>query len=109
MKRKRKEVQEEVVRARLPGEGEMLAVVEQALGNAWMLVRCSDGSVRKGKVPGRYISRFFVRVGDIVIVKPWQVRKEMVDIIYKYSKAEVNWLRENGYLRWLEEVTEEEL
>lgn len=103
-----KKKEEEILRTRLPEKNELFGFVEQALGNAWMLIRCSDGKIRKGKIPGRYISRFFVKVGDIVIVKSWQVRKDMVDIIYKYSKAEVNWLREKGYLKWLEEVPEEE-
>lgn len=99
---------EEVLRTRLPEKDELFGYIEQALGKAWMLVRCSDGKIRKGKIPGRYISKFFVKVGDVVIVKLWQVRKDMVDIIYKYSKAEANWLKEKGYLKWLEEAPEEE-
>ncbi len=99
-----KEEKEEIIRIRLPEGEEMFGIVEQMLGNAWMYVRCQDGKVRLGKIPGKYIkSRLWVRVGDIVIVKPWQVMKDRVFIVHKYTKTETEWLFERGYLKWLEE------
>ncbi len=95
---------EEVIRVRLPEEGELIGIVEKLLGNARMLVRCVDGKTRLGQVPGGKRRSVYVKQGDLVIVKPWEYEEDKkCSVIYKYRKIEVEWLRKNGYLTSLEE------
>ena len=83
----------EVVRVRIPREPEVFGVIEQRLGGNKMAVRCSDNKFRIGRVPGKYSRRLWIREGNLVIVKPWEVQgHERGDIIYSYSQAQKDWL-----------------
>lgn len=94
----------EVLRVRLPHGDEVLGFVEKLLGAARMYVRCVDGKKRLCRVPGRFIRDIWVKEGNFVIVKPWEIEKDTRgDIIYKYSKTQVEWLRTKGYLQKLEQ------
>ncbi|AIF69819.1 translation initiation factor 1A [Palaeococcus pacificus DY20341] len=88
---------EEIIRVPLPKEGQVFGVVEQALGAGWMDVRCSDGYVRRCRIPGKLKRRMWVKVGDIVIVEPWPVQtNERGDIKYRYTRTQVDWLLRKG-------------
>jgi translation initiation factor 1A len=88
---------------RFPRDREVLGIVEQLLGYAKMRVRCLDGKKRICRVPGRLTKTLWVRENDVVLVKPWEVQSEdRGDIIYKYRKTQVNVLRNNGFLKELE-------
>jgi translation initiation factor 1A len=77
------------IRVRLPREGEMFAIVEQRLGYNKMYVRCNDGKVRIGRVPGKYSRRLWIREGDLVLIKLWQIQVDKkCDIIYRYTAAQ---------------------
>lgn len=94
----------EIIRVRMPGKGEVMGIVTQRLGYGKMYVRCSDNKVRLGRIPGRFTRRLWVRDGNIVIVKPWDVQSDKrCDIIYKYTKGQVGWLNRHGHLKDLEE------
>ncbi len=90
--------EEPVLRVPLPNraEGEMFAVVEQRVGYGHMFVRCEDGRIRLGRVPGRLSRKLWVREGDLVIIKPWEVQgHKKCDILYRYTPTEREWLIEN--------------
>ena len=89
---------EEVIRVRLPEKDEVIGVVIQLLGFAKMRVKCLDGVERICRVPGRLSRKLWIKEGNYVLVKPWSIQKDRGDIIYKYSKTEVMWLKEKGYL-----------
>ncbi len=95
---------EEIIRVRTPKDDEVIGIVEELVGYARMRVRCVDGKERLCRVPGKYLRKIWVRVGDVVIVKPWEIQKDRGDIVYKYKKTEVEWLIKNGYLKGLENV-----
>lgn len=89
---------DEVLRVRLPQEGELFGYVEQLLGDRRMRVRCSDGKTRICRIPGR-LRRVWVREDDIVLVQPWPVEGDKKgDIVWKYRAIEVEWLKSKGYL-----------
>ena len=95
---KRNEQQEEL-RVRLPKGKEMFAVVEQRLGYNKMYVRCQDGRIRIGRVPGKYARRLWIREGDLVLVEPWPVQGDKkCDIVYRYTAAQKDWLIANKIL-----------
>ncbi|HDD60460.1 MAG: translation initiation factor eIF-1A [Thermoplasmata archaeon] len=100
MKTRTEKGEEEVIRVKLPDrkKGEMFAVVDQALGGARMRVICQDGKVRLGRVKGKYKKRMWIRVGDLLIVQPWEFQDEKCDIIYRYTNTQAMNLKRRGFL-----------
>lgn len=97
--RPRKE--EEIVRVRLPREKEMFGIVEQLLGGKRMLVKCADGKRRICRVPGK-LRNIWVNENDYVVLIPWTVESDKkADIVWRYRRAETEWLKNNGYLKEL--------
>ncbi|MEA3343348.1 MAG: translation initiation factor eIF-1A [archaeon] len=93
----------EVVRVRIPRDKEVLGMIESRLGFGKMNVICTDKKIRICRVPGKYRRRIWVREGEIVLVMPWQFEGERKgDIIYKYRKAQSDWLRNKGLLEELD-------
>ncbi len=89
----------EEISVRLPGKDELFAVVEQRLGYNKMYVRCQDGKIRIGRVPGRYSRRLWIREGDLVIIQLWQIeRDKKCDIVYRYTAAQREALVAQGKL-----------
>lgn len=96
---KRNKNEGEQVRVRMPKKDQMFAVVEQRLGYNKMYVRCQDGRVRIGRVPGRYSRRLWIREGDLVLIELWQIEREKkCDIIYRYTGAQKAVLDRKGAL-----------
>ncbi len=83
----------ESARIRLPAEGEMLAKVIELLGDDRVKVLCPDGKIRIARIPGKYRRKLWLRVGDYVIIVPWEFQPEKADVIHKYEKNEVPELR----------------
>jgi translation initiation factor 1A len=77
---------EEVIRVRIPDKRrrEVLAIVEKMLG---------------GRRAGRLKRRHWVNVGDAVIIVPWDFQDEKADLIYRYRRPQMEWLRRKGYLK----------
>jgi len=108
MERKSFDDQEEVVvRVRVPRGKETLGVLEQRLGASRTRVKCLDGKTRICRIPGRLKRSLWVREGDIVLVEPWEYGgDEKGDIIFKYRKNQIDWLKKKGYLKQLELLQE---
>ena len=99
--------EEVITRVRLPRDKEVFGILEQRLGGSRMRVRCLDGKNRICRIPGRMKRKLWVREGDIVLVEPWEFGgNEKGDIIYKYSKSQIQWLKNKGFLKKLEEAEE---
>ena len=97
----------EVLRVRMPREGQTLGIVERRLGAARMRILCLDKHTRICRIPGSKRRYLWVREGNIVLVQPWELESDKKgDVIYKYSRAQVEWLRKKGYLDKLEELDE---
>jgi translation initiation factor 1A len=93
-------MEEEVVRVRTPRGKELLGTVLEMLGASRFRVDCSDGKERICRVPGKYKRRVWVRVGNIVLLKPWDVQgDERGDIIWRYTPSQANWLVRKGLLK----------
>lgn len=93
-------VEEVVERVRLPKENETFGLVESKLGGNKLRVICQDGRTRICRIPGRLKRKLWVNVGDIVLVEPWEIQgDERGDVIWKYSNAQVLWLRKRKYLK----------
>jgi translation initiation factor 1A len=91
---------EETVRVRMPREKEVLGTVVEVLGASRFKVECTDGKERLCRVPGRSKRRMYVKIGDVILVKPWEVEgDEKGDIVWRYRPAQVSWLVKNGFLK----------
>ncbi len=84
----------EVVRVRMPKGDEILGIVEDMLGAGRFRINCKDGKTRICRVSGKFKRRQWIRPGDVVLVRPWEVQgDERGDVIWKYRRAEVEWLK----------------
>jgi len=93
--------EEQVVRVRVPRKEsrEVLAIVESLLGANHLKLRCMDGVVRMGRIPGSMKKRIWIHEGDVVIAVPWDFQNEKADVIWKYTRPQIDWLDKKGFLR----------
>jgi len=93
--------EENVAKIRTPHRenNEILATVESLLGANRLKLRCMDGVVRMGRIPGSMKKKTWIREGDLVIVTPWEFQNEKADVIWKYTRPQVDWLEKKGYLK----------
>jgi len=96
---KKRRSEKEASSFRSPMEGEVLGVIVQLLGFDRCKVKCADGYTRICRIPGRYRKRMWIREGDVVAVVPWDFQYESKgDIVWRYTRDEVEKLREKGLL-----------
>jgi len=87
------------IRVRLPRGKETLGEIDEILGASRFRVLCKDGKTRLCRIPGKFRKRIRARVGDIVIVVPWEIESdEKGDIVWIYNKTQMTWLRNNGHV-----------
>lgn len=93
-------MEEEIIRVKLPGRGEMFAWVTEMSGSGRMKTRCQDGKDRMIRIPGKLKKKIWVKAGDLIVVTPWEIEGDSKgDLIWKYTKPQVEWLSKNGYLK----------
>ena len=96
---KRKVISEEDFGKVLPVANVVLGIAVQMLGNDRFKVKCQDGKVRLCRVRGKMKRRVWVRIGDVVLVSPWDFQSDTRgDIYWRYRRNEAEWLRKKGYL-----------
>ena len=87
------------VRVKLPRPGEYIGIIVQRYGGNKMDVKCTDGKNRNCRVPGRFKRSMWLRVNNIVLVKPWPDDDSKADILFHYkSQGMLNQLRKRGFL-----------
>ncbi len=83
----------------LPAASDVLGVAVKLLGFDRVKVKCQDGHERLCRIRGKIKRRVWIREGDIVLVSPWDFQSETKgDVIWRYTRAQADWLRKNGYL-----------
>lgn len=94
--------QQEVIRIRTPREGELLARVTEMLGASRMRAECEDGKTRMIRIPGKLKKRVWTCVGDIILIRPWEIEKDTkANLEWRYTETQVEWLRKKGFLKWV--------
>ncbi|MBU0590772.1 translation initiation factor eIF-1A [Candidatus Micrarchaeota archaeon] len=92
-------MEEERRRMRYPKDGEVMGVVLGLMGGSRMKVACKDGKERMCRIPGKLRNRVWVREGDVVIVKPWEIEGEKKgDVIWRYWPVQARILKEEGHV-----------
>jgi len=96
-------MEEEIIRVRIPKEGEILGKVTAMLGANRIQVECDDGKERICRIPGKMKKRIWTRVDDIVLIKPWEYQYDTRgDLVWKYTKNQAYVLKKKGYLKNIE-------
>ena len=99
--------EQEISRVKLPRGRQTFGIVEQRLGAARMRVRCLDGKTRICRIPGRMKRTLWIREGDTVLVEPWELSGDgKGDVIFKYRSSQIQWLKQRGHLKKLDEFEE---
>lgn len=98
--------QREISRVRLPRENQVIGILDQRLGASRTRVKCLDGKTRICRIPGALKRRLWVREGNVLLVEPWELDDNKGDIVFKYKPSQVQWLKNRGYLKSLEEKEE---
>jgi translation initiation factor 1A len=91
--------EEELKELVLPAEGQLLGVVERMLGYDRLRVRCVDGHERLCRIRGKLKRKVWVKEGDVVLIEPWDFQATTRgDVLWRYTEAQVDWLKKNGFL-----------
>lgn len=105
---RQQEIQEDIIRVKIPRGRQVFGILEQRLGASRMRVRCLDGHTRVCRIPGRLKRRLWVNEGDILLIEPWEFSGDgKGDILFKYKKTQIEWLKRKGYLKDLTVAAEE--
>ncbi len=104
---KQEAIAQDIARVKLPRGSQTFGIVEQRLGGTRMRVRCMDNHTRICRIPGRLKRRLWVREGDTVLVEPWELSSDdKGDVIFKYKKVQVDYLKSRGHLKALMDFEE---
>jgi len=91
--------EEELSEMVLPSVNDVLGIAVKLLGFDRVLVKCQDGHERLCRIRGKMKRRVWIRVGDVVLVSPWDFQSnQRGDLIWRYTKAQAELLRKKGYL-----------
>jgi len=82
----------------LPSGNDVLGFVTRILGQRRLFVKCQDGLRRLCRIRGKMRRRHWIREGDVVLVSPWDFQQEKGDILFRYTRGQVRWLRDKGIL-----------
>ncbi len=96
----------EVTRVKMPyrSSGEMWARIVEIYGQERMEVFCEDGKRRIGRIRGKIKKRVWIRIGDLVIINPWDFETQIkgqrgkCEISWRYLRHEIAWLERNNKL-----------
>lgn len=91
--------EEELSEMVLPAANDVLGIAIKLLGYDRVLVKCQDGHERLCRIRGKMKRRVWIREGDVVLVSPWDFQSDKRgDLIWRYTRAQAEWLRKKGYL-----------
>lgn len=97
---KRKVKREDYNTIKMPAGNDVIGIAKKMLGFDRLMVSCQDGYERLCRIRGKMKRRMWIRVGDIVLVSPWEVQPtERGDIIWRYTRNQADVLRRKGYLK----------
>lgn len=83
----------------MPREGEVFGIVIGMMGGSRMRVACKDGKERMCRIPGRMKNTIWVKDGDVVLIKPYEIQGDTkADIMYRYNPIQARILKEKGFI-----------
>ncbi len=90
-------------------EGDLFGLILRLLGGSWIDVFCSDGVIRRVRIP-RSKRSIRVRENDIIIVRPWYgIDENRADMKDKLSPRDVKMLLQSQHGDALRKILTDEL
>jgi translation initiation factor 1A len=88
------------LRYRLPDmkNRELFAIADQILGASKIIVMCEDGKSRMARIPGKMKRRQWIKPGDLIIVKPWDIDDKKADVKHRYLRIQSQHLSKRGII-----------
>ena len=98
---KRKIINEDDINnMQLPVANDILGVAVKFLGFDRIMVKCQDGHERLCRIRGKMKRRAWIRLGDTVLVSPWDMQSDIRgDICWRYKRNQLDILRSKGFLK----------
>lgn len=90
-----------ITKVKLPYKprGELMAVVREISGGSRLIAMCDDGISRMVRIGGRFKKKVWVRQHDYIIVRKWAVQADAKsDLVYRYTKTQIEHLRRKGLI-----------
>jgi translation initiation factor 1A len=82
-----------------PSANDVLGLATKLLGFDRVMVKCQDGHERLCRIRGKMKRRVWIRVGDVVLVSPWDFESDKRgDVFWRYTRAQAEDLRRRGYV-----------
>jgi translation initiation factor 1A len=82
-----------------PSANDVLGLATKLLGFDRVMVKCQDGHERLCRIRGKMKRRVWIRVGDVVLVSPWDFESDKRgDVFWRYIRAQAEDLRRRGYI-----------
>jgi len=82
-----------------PSANDVLGIATKLLGFDRVMVKCQDGHERLCRIRGKMKRRVWIRVGDVVLVSPWDFESDKRgDVFWRYTRAQAEDLRRRGYI-----------
>lgn len=103
-KRSKNKRVEEDIEVPLASDTKFYGKVLRSLGENRMEIFCGDGITRIGLIPGSMRKAEWMYKDDIVLIelRNCDTDKKVCDIIHKYSKTEMRFIRSLGHLKFIE-------
>jgi translation initiation factor 1A len=93
MKKNTKPSDNIIKKVKLPYKDEQFAVVIEMSGGSRLKAMCEDGKTRMVRIGGRFKKRMWVRVNDLILIKPWPIQADRkADLVYRYLPTQRNWV-----------------
>ena len=93
MKKNTKQLGNITRKVKLPYKDEQFDVVVEMSGGSRLIAMCEDDTMRMVRIGGKFKRRMWCSVGDLILVKPWNIQSESkADLVYRYLPAERNWI-----------------
>ena len=88
------------IRYRLPDHKnrELFAIADQLLGASKLIVMCEDGKSRMARIPGKMKRRQWIKPGDLVVVRPWDIDDDKADVKHRYLRIQSQHLSRRGII-----------
>lgn len=88
------------IRVQLPDakNRELFAIADQLLGASKLIVMCEDGKSRMARIPGKMKRRQWIKPGDLIVVKPWDIDDGKADVKIRYIRTQAAQLSRRGII-----------
>jgi translation initiation factor 1A len=88
------------IRVQLPDakNREMFAIADQLLGASKLIVMCEDGKSRMARIPGKMKRRQWIKPGDLIVIRPWDIDDKKADVKLRYIRTQAAQLSRRGLI-----------